>query len=91
MRAGKRCSISRSRDVKNAENRYDMKNRNIAEIVKNNHFTTYKEKVCGFIRGLCHGLYISLNITIGGFTDSFMHGSFTVCMENGFKTRKLNS
>lgn len=91
MHAGKRCFISENQDVRNAENPYDMKNRNTATIVKNNHFTTYKEKVCGFIRVLCPGPYISLNIIIDEFMDSFMHRNFTVCMENGFGSRKLIS
>ena len=91
MHAGKRCFISRNQDAKNAESRYDMRNRNTAEIAKNNHFTTYKEKACGFIRGLFPGQYISLNIIIDEFTGNFMQGSFIGCMGNGFKTRGSKS
>ena len=91
MRVGRRCFTSENQDVKNAENPSDMKNRNTAEIVKNNHFTTYKEKVCGFIRVQCLGLYISSNIIIEEFTVGFMHKNYTACTENGFRSRKLIS
>lgn len=82
MTVKKKYTIFKSPDVKNAENQFDMKNKNIATIVKNNHSTMYKGEVCGFIKGLFLGPYINSSIIIGGFMDNSMRRSCIVYMEN---------
>ena len=78
--AGKMCFIFKNPDVKNVENPFDMKNRNIVWIVRNGPFIMSKAEVYGFIKGLFPGLSISLNIIIGECLGSFMQKSFTEYM-----------
>lgn len=89
MHVKKRYFISRSPDARNVGNPYDMKNRNIAAIAKNNHSTMYRGEACGFIKVQSHGLYTNSNTIIDGFMGSFMHRNYTGYMEGRLGSGEL--